>query len=113
MQNQKLILSSIVGAVVGIAVVVGYAMAGGWMSPAAADKMASEQASAAVVAALTPICVAQAKSDPDIDAKLAELKASGWYGRPDLVMQDGWATMPGTTTPNAAVADACAGQLGI
>jgi len=113
MPNQKLVLSGVAGAVVGIAAAVGFALAGGWMSPAAADRMAGEQASAAVLAALTPICVAQAKSDPDMDAKLEALKASGWYGRPELVMQGGWATMPGTTTPNAAVADACLGKLGI
>ncbi|MGE4219886.1 MAG: hypothetical protein AB7G39_10600 [Alphaproteobacteria bacterium] len=113
MQNRKWILPGVVGAILGVAAAAGYATVGGWMSPTAAGRMADERATAAVVSALTPICVAQAKGDPDMDAKMAELKAAGWYGRPDLVMQDGWATMPGAAKPNKAVADACVDKLGI
>lgn len=113
MKNSKWILPGVVGLAVGVAAAAGYVMTTGWVSAAAADRMAEQRATTAVVSALTPICVAQAQNDPDMEAKLAKLKASGWYGRTELMMADGWATMPGTAKPNAAVAEACIGKLGI
>jgi hypothetical protein len=59
------------------------------------------------VAALAPICVSQAKADPNSAATLAKLKDTSSYDRSEMVMSVGWATMPGSKEPNRAVANAC------
>jgi hypothetical protein len=38
-------------------------------------------------------------------------KVSSWNRR-SVIEKGGWATMPGTDTPNSAVASACAERLG-
>ena len=109
----KWIVPGLAGIAIGVAATVAVGSMAGLVSSAAAEKMASEKAAVAVVAALTPICIAQSRSDPDSEAKIAQLKAVGWYGRSKLIMQDGWATMPGSAEPDAAVANACAEKLGV
>ena len=76
-----------------------------------ATSMANDKAHAAVVAALAPICVFQAKADPTLDETMTKIKDAGGYSRGRMVMDAGWATMPGETDPNRAVADACAEAL--
>jgi hypothetical protein len=58
-------------------------------------------------AALAPICVAQARSDPQSAVTMAKLKETSTYQRGSILMEAGWATMPGSTDPNRAVANAC------
>ncbi len=84
---------------------------GGWVTGSKAEVMASDQASSAVVAALAPICVAQAHKDPQSTATMAKLKESSTYERSPIVMDVGWATMPGSTEPDRAVANACMAEL--
>ena len=80
---------------------------GGWVTGAKAENMAANRAQAAVVAALSPICVEQAKADPMSATTMAMLKDTSTYQRGPIVMEAGWATMPGSDSPDRAVANAC------
>lgn len=100
------------GAVAGAAAlaIVGFSW-GGWMTSGTAERMASDQARHEVVAALVPVCVAQSREDPRVAETLAELKGAVSYKRTEMLMEAGWATMPGTTDPNRYVANACMEKL--
>ena len=84
---------------------------GGWVTAGTAKKMASEHARLEVVAALVPICIEQSKQDPQVLATLTLLKDTVSYKRSDMLMEAGWATMPGSTAPNRSVASACMDKL--
>src|SRR5215217_3683366 len=73
---------------------------GGWVTGGKAEMIADQRARADVVAALTAICADQAKRDPLLAERVALLKTTASYGRGDLIMKNGWATMPGTAEPN-------------
>ncbi|MEQ8354765.1 MAG: hypothetical protein RH942_04445 [Kiloniellaceae bacterium] len=90
--------------------VVGFSW-GGWMTGGSADRMAADKARNEVVAALVPICIEQSKQDPKVSETLAQLEAASNYKRSDMVMDAGWATMPGSSDPNRSVAGACMEQL--
>jgi len=100
------------GAAVGAAAIaiVGFSW-GGWVTDGTAKQMASDQARLEVVAALVPICIEQSKLDPQVAATLALLKEASSYKRSDMLMEAGWATMPGSSDPNSAVARACIEKL--
>lgn len=88
------------------------AFSAGWvMSNDAAMKMAGQTSRQAVVDSLTPICVAQYQSKSGDKALLAALEGKSSWTRGDFVEEHGWATMPGSSTPNSQVADACAVEL--
>ena len=86
---------------------------GGWMTSSKAEVMAANRASSAVVAALTPICIAQSQNDPQSAMTMAKLKETNTYQRSPIVMEVGWATMPGSTEPDRAVANSCATALAV
>jgi cytochrome bd-type quinol oxidase subunit 2 len=100
------------GAVIGA---VGIMIAGftwwGWTTESTAQRMARERADAAVVTVLTPFCVASFLQQPDATGKLAEFRKASVWQQSQLVEKGGWATLAGNTTPNAAVARACAEEL--
>ncbi len=100
------------GAAVGAAAlaIVGFTW-GGWVTGGTAEKMASDQARKEVVSALVPICLEQSSQDPQVVATLAQLKDTSSYRRSDLLMEAGWATMPGSSDPNRDVARACMEKL--
>ena len=91
--------------------VVGFSW-GGWVTGGAAKQLAADQSRTDVTAALTLICVDQSKHDPQLAERLALLKTTASYSRGDIVMKNGWATMPGTTDANRQVANACAEKIG-
>lgn len=100
------------GAVLGAAAlaVVGFGQLG-WHTAGSAQQSAQEHADAAVVAALVPFCVAKAQQDTD-PTKLVKLRNEELsYTRRSMVSDDGWATMPGATAPDPALADACSQVL--
>ena len=84
---------------------------GGWMTAGTAKAMASTQARLDVVAALVPICLEQSRQDPDVTETLARIKAASRYQRNQMVMNSGWATMPGSGDPHRGVATACLEKL--
>jgi hypothetical protein len=84
---------------------------GGWVTGGTARAMASDQSRTDVVTALSLICVDQSKRDPLLAERVAALKAASSWTRGDLVMKNGWATMPGTIDGNSQVAKDCAEKL--
>ncbi|MEQ9490575.1 MAG: hypothetical protein RIM72_16460 [Alphaproteobacteria bacterium] len=102
----------LLGAIAGAAVlaIVGFSW-GGWVTGSTAEKMASEQAETEVVAALVPICVEQSNNDPMNVAMLEKLKDARGYQRREMLMETGWATMPGSSDPDRDVASACMDKL--
>jgi hypothetical protein len=92
--------------------IVGFSW-GGWMTGGAAETLATNRAATAVVVALTPICVEKFRQAVDASANLAEMKKATYaWDQSKFVEKGGWATMPGSTAPNSAVARACAESLG-
>lgn len=91
--------------------IVGFSW-GGWVTERTAEKMASEHARMEVVAALVPICLQQSKLDPQAAATLAQMeKARSGYERTNLLMQTGWATVPGSEEADRNLASACMDKL--
>ena len=86
---------------------------GGWVTGGTAGQMAADQSKTDVVAALSLICVDQSKRDPQLAERVAAIKAASSWNRGDLVMKNGWATMPGTTQANSQVARDCAAKIGL
>jgi hypothetical protein len=104
---------AIVGAIAGgiATMIVGFSQ-GGWYTESSAERLADTRSTAAVVTALTPICINQSKIDPDSVAKLAQLVAMKTsYEQRDFVMKAGWATMPTADQPDRSLAAACADAL--
>ena len=93
----------------GAAMIVGFSW-GGWTLQSTAQKMADQKSGAAVVAALTPICVDRFNHAADATATLAALKKVDSWQQDGFVTKGGWATFPGTE-PNRDVAEACAKVL--
>ena len=81
------------------------------MTGGTARTLAADQSKADVVAALSLICVEQSRHDPQIAERVAAIKTASSWNRGDLVMKNGWATMPGTTEGNSQVARDCAAKL--
>jgi hypothetical protein len=78
-----------------------------------AMRQAEAQSNREVLSALTPICVTQFKqlAQKQETTHLAALKEKGAWEQGDYVEKQGWATMPGSNTPNDDVAEACAEAL--
>jgi hypothetical protein len=53
----------------------------------------------------------QSSQDPGVLETLALLKDASRYQRSDMLMEAGWATMPGSSDPNRNVASACMEKL--
>ena len=100
------------GAVVGIVVIwiLGFTW-WGWVLGSTAERLAKERTDAAVVVLLTPTCVERFMQQPEAMTKLTEFQKTAAWQQSQLVEKGGWATAPGSTTPNVAVARACAEQL--
>ena len=98
-----------------VAGAIGYAtlaFSAGWMvTKESSIEMADRQSNAAVLAALTPICVAQFKTAGQAQIHLAVMGKEDSAERGAYVAHQGWATMPGSSAPISAVANACAEQL--
>lgn len=87
---------------------------GGWVTGGTAEKLAGTRADETLVAALTPICVAQFQRSAKAPASLAALKETKTWEQAEYVQSGGWATMPGSKAaaePNRQVAQACAEAL--
>ncbi len=85
---------------------------GGWVTGGTSEKVAATRGDTAMVAALTPICVAQFHKSADQPASLAVLKKTESWKQAEYIQTRGWATMPGSAAePNRDVASACAEAL--
>lgn len=112
MKTPEWLKPGLYGAVIGAVAlaIVGFSW-GGWVTESGAETLAAERAKQDVVAALLPICMAQAAADPDNGARLSELKETRSYQRAEVLMKTGWATMPGSSDPDRNLAKLCAETL--
>jgi hypothetical protein len=99
------------GAAAGAAAVaiVGFTW-GGWLTAGQAESMTLKRSDAAVVAALTPICIERFQGNANASANLVALKnISQSWSRRDYIVSGGWATF-GQSRP-FELAVACAEAL--
>ena len=106
---KRLLQGAATGAVATI--VVGFYW-GGWVTGGSNKEMVQRSATTAVVAALAPICVDRFQAQAGAAANLTELKKISSWQQASFIEKGGWATMPGATSPDSAVARACADLLG-
>lgn len=85
---------------------------GGWTLGSTAASNARSAAEKAVTAALAPICADKFRQTAGAASSLVELKKIDAWEQGSFVEKGGWATLPGSTEPNSAVARACAELLG-
>jgi hypothetical protein len=100
------------GIVVGsvLTMILGFSW-GGWTTNSTANRLASDKSTAAVTAALVPVCLEKSKADPAVVKKMGALRAlTSSYDQRDLVLKDGWATIGGGEG-NRDVAEACVTEL--
>lgn len=83
---------------------------GGWVTGGRAEMDATQRANGAVVVALAPVCVEKFQRNADVAANLAALKKADSWSQGEFVEKGGWATVPGSHSPEqvSAVAKACA-----
>jgi hypothetical protein len=112
MQTPEWLKPGLYGAACGAAAlaVIGFSW-GGWVTGGTARTMAADQSKAEVVTALSLICVDQSKRDPQLAERVAAIKTASSWNRGDLVLKNGWATMPGTAEGNSQVAKDCANKI--
>ena len=82
----------------------------GWVAAGTAEQMAADRASAAVVAAYAPVCVERFYASATEEQRAAFSKEDSW-SRNNLIEEAGFATTPGSDSPNGEVADECAKLL--
>lgn len=100
------------GAVIGGVVLSALLFGTGWaVLSSTAEQESYDQSKAAVAAELATICVAQFDAATDKAGKLEAMIAAESWKRGEYVLKQGWATMPGSKSPTAVVADECATRL--
>ena len=106
------IIPALLGAAIGAgaAAMVGFTF-GGWQTAAGSASRSAVAARVAVTEALVPVCLQQANRDPSREARIALLRQASLSTRPDLMMDTGWATMPGSQAADRDLAQACLAAL--
>jgi hypothetical protein len=84
---------------------------GGWTLESTARQMAEKSAIAARVAALAPMCADKFQQAADAKLNMAELNKVNSWMQDSYIEKGGWATFPGTASPERGVAQACADLL--
>ncbi len=84
---------------------------GGWVTGGSAKDMVQRSTTAAVVTALSPICVDKFQHSAEAATNMVELKKVSSYQQGSFIEKGGWATLPGSENANSAVARACAEML--
>ncbi|MCC6000974.1 MAG: hypothetical protein JJU19_08945 [Pararhodobacter sp.] len=108
MNTPEWLIPGLVGAALGgVIVAVGGFSALGWTTGPRADTLARTMATEQVMAAMVPVCVERSRADPERMDHLATIRQASGTGRRDALMATGWATMPGSTAPDRALAAAC------
>jgi hypothetical protein len=100
------------GAFVGFlaTVVIGFNW-GGWTLQSTATQMAERSASAALVTVLAPMCADKFRQASDAKLNMAELQKANSWMQDSYIQKGGWATFAGMSSPDNAVAQACAKLL--
>jgi hypothetical protein len=84
---------------------------GGWVTGGTSNERAIAMSRTEVVAALVPVCLDKAGSDPERATKLDVIRAASTYQRRDALMAAGWATVPGAEAPDRDIAQGCLAAL--
>lgn len=114
MNTPEWLKPGIYGAVIGAAFVgvVGFSW-GGWVTGGTANDRAMAMSRDDVVAALVPVCLDMARTDPQRAEKLTKIRDAVTYQRRDALMDAGWSTLPGTDGPDRDIAQACLAALDV
>ena len=114
MNTPEWLRPGIYGAAIGAVFVgvVGFSW-GGWVTGGTARDSAMAMSQKDVVAAMVPVCLDMAKTDPERVQKLAAIRAATTNKRRDALMEAGWATVPGAESPNRDIAQACLASLDV
>lgn len=104
----RLLQGAFVGAVA--TMVIGFNW-GGWMLERTAREMAVKDTGSALVAVLSPMCADKFRGGPDATVNMVELKKVSSWMQDSFIQKGGWATFPGMTSPDLAVAQECAKLL--
>lgn len=112
MNDAHWVVPGLAGAVVGIAVaaVLGLTV-GGLQTPGESARRTEAAVKAAVTAALVPVCLDRSDRDPSREARLALLRQASASTQRDLLMDTGWATIPGSPKADSDLAQACLAAL--
>ena len=81
---------------------------GGWVTGASAQRTADEAATASRQQLAAAVCAEDFLGAANARERLEKLSATEWWERDDVVAESGWATMPGESQANSAVAMQCA-----
>ena len=103
----RLLQGAVLGAI-GVTV-IGFGWAG-WTLASTAEKLAAERATTAIVTAYAPVCVERYLANAT-DQQRTKFKEQSSWSRDAIIEKAGFATPPGSTSPNRDVADACAEAL--
>ena len=104
----RLAQGAFVGAVATL--VVGFNFAG-WVLGSTAEKDAARRVNTALVQVYTPVCVERFQHQVNVNVKWAELTKVESWRRDDYIKETGFATPPGSNSPNEPIAGACADAL--
>lgn len=92
------------------ATVIGFSW-GGWTTGGSARAMAQDLAADEVTLALVPVCLDHSAVDPERAGKIAALQELSGFSRRNAMLETGWATRPGSDTPDRNLASACLAGL--
>lgn len=108
MNSPEWLKPGVYGVVIGAVLVgiVGFTW-GGWVTGGTSNERALSLSRSEVVAAMVPVCVEQARADPDRETKLETIRAASTYQQRDALMAAGWATVPRAEGPDRDIAQAC------
>jgi hypothetical protein len=84
---------------------------GGWMLESTARQIAVKDTTAALVAVLAPMCADKFRTASDVTLNMAEFKKVSSWMQDSFIQKGGWATFPGMSSPDLAIAQACARLL--
>lgn len=114
MSDMQWVRPAIFGAVGGMIAlsIVGFSW-GGWETGRSSAKRAAMETKSAMIAAMVPVCLDKSTRDPSREARLALLAQAGSSSRRELMMDTGWATMPGSQEPDRDIAQACLDALAV
>ena len=114
MNTPEWLKPGIYGAVIGAAAVGIFGFTwGGWVTGGTAHERAVAMSHNSIVAAMVPVCLDMARTDPLRASKLAAIRDASTYQRRDALMDAGWATVPGTESPDRDLAQACLVSLDV
>ncbi len=102
----------VLGAVAGsiVTMLLGF-LVFGWVPGSTSATSGNVQSAASVVTALTVVCAAQFRADPNAAQNLEKLKETSSFEQGPYIEKGGWATMPGADAPVTGVAKGCANAL--